>query len=504
MSDPLQRALQHMNVVFTELRRAQRTVEMNPTDVRRAILALSYTDSLGRTWHIDTRRSSDEARFMLTNDAAMSGDPGLDGLARAFRRIVAEHKGGQLSASAARERVLDLSCTDHLGRTWRIDTTRSGRAPRFFADVSPPDSEPPIGHDAHPTGEQPVLPAGTDEGDRARTAPPVASPPVTTRNRVARTGHRYRRRSGVVVSLALVVIAAVVVGLFVSSAFERSNAEGVTPGATSLGDTGPSTSQPLPAAGEQTASTPSTVPTFTTLNFSESLTIDDIPFETPLAFGTSVNGAPLPLERRGTNGGIRVLVVGVIHGDEQAGLAVVDLLHTMDLGQDIDLWLVRTMNPDGLAAGTRQNARGVDLNRNFSAGWASIGQLGYWQYSGPSPASEPETLAMMQLARMVQPDLVLWYHQDYFRIEPKGGREGQIRQRLAGLVGLPLLPISGGNYSGTANGWVRGVLNTGGVSITVEFGPTLREREAQANAEALLTIVREYFVGGGSVPLTLP
>jgi murein tripeptide amidase MpaA len=31
----------------------------------------------------------------------------------------------------------------------------------------------------------------------------------------------------------------------------------------------------------------------------------------------------------------------------------------------IDLWTIRTVNPDGIRAGTRKNARGVDLNRNF-------------------------------------------------------------------------------------------------------------------------------------------
>ena len=30
------------------------------------------------------------------------------------------------------------------------------------------------------------------------------------------------------------------------------------------------------------------------------------------------------------------------------------------------MWLVKSVNPDGVQAGTAQNAQGVDLNRNFS------------------------------------------------------------------------------------------------------------------------------------------
>jgi protein MpaA len=231
----------------------------------------------------------------------------------------------------------------------------------------------------------------------------------------------------------------------------------------------------------------------------EGKTADDIPFETPVEFGRSVQDRPLVLERLGTAGGARVLVVGVIHGNEQAGLEITALLRTMELGTNIDL----AGDVDEPRSGWRPTparTRAVDLNRNFTVNWGAIGTKGDWQYAGPSAASEPETQAMMTLARMVEPDLVIWYHQDYFRIEPKAGREGEIRSRYAGLVDLPLLPISGGSYSGTANGWVRTVIATRGMSMTVELGPELRAGEAQAHAEAVLTIVDEYWTEGGSPP----
>ena len=83
----------------------------------------------------------------------------------------------------------------------------------------------------------------------------------------------------------------------------------------------------------------------------------------------------------------KILVVGCIHGDECAGLAIISALrHTHVLG-GVQLWLVGEMNPDGAAAGTRQNAHGVDLNRNFPYRWERITDPVF--YSGPRPAQSP-------------------------------------------------------------------------------------------------------------------
>src|SRR3954469_21925282 len=87
--------------------------------------------------------------------------------------------------------------------------------------------------------------------------------------------------------------------------------------------------------------------------------------------------------------GARVLVVVCIHGNEPAGIAIVRALERAH--PNADLWLVPALNPDGLARGTRQNARGVDLNRNFAAGWRPFGPPGSVYAAGPRPFSEPET-----------------------------------------------------------------------------------------------------------------
>ena len=115
--------------------------------------------------------------------------------------------------------------------------------------------------------------------------------------------------------------------------------------------------------------------------------------------GRSVLGRPIMLVRVGDPAAPRkVLVVGCIHGDEGAGRAVVNRLREEAAAPPgVELLLVRDLNPDGRAHRTRQNAHGVDLNRNSSQGWRNLGPPGSRYYAGPRPFSEPETRAIRAL-----------------------------------------------------------------------------------------------------------
>src|SRR5436190_11200234 len=52
----------------------------------------------------------------------------------------------------------------------------------------------------------------------------------------------------------------------------------------------------------------------------------------------------------------KAVVVGCIHGNEPAGVAVVKRLVTMDPKRGVDLWLIPSINPDGQVAGTCQSS----------------------------------------------------------------------------------------------------------------------------------------------------
>jgi murein endopeptidase len=152
--------------------------------------------------------------------------------------------------------------------------------------------------------------------------------------------------------------------------------------------------------------------------------------------GRSERGRPIRFLERGNPHAKRILVVGCIHGSECAGRAVIRLLAHSPAPVNVDLWLVDNLNPDGFAAGTRQNARGVDLNRNFPSEWRPIGRRWSPQYSGPRPLSEREARIAQQLILRVRPAITIWFHQPQALVRAWGPSVAVARRyaRLAHVV----------------------------------------------------------------------
>lgn len=110
-----------------------------------------------------------------------------------------------------------------------------------------------------------------------------------------------------------------------------------------------------------------------------------------------------PADRRGRPMGPvtakrRVVVIGVIHGNEHAGARVTSLMRRLGPPGGVRLWLVPTFNVDGWARNRRTNDAGVDLDRNFPKAWR-LADRGGPNDSGPRAASEPETRAMTRFSR---------------------------------------------------------------------------------------------------------
>ena len=125
--------------------------------------------------------------------------------------------------------------------------------------------------------------------------------------------------------------------------------------------------------------------------------------------GHSVDGRAIVAYELGDPASARtVLVVGCLHGNEPAGTAVTTALARLVPPAGVDLWFVPSFNPDGQAAGTRGNAHGVDLNRNFPWRWRPL--HGVYD-SGPRPLSEPESRIVHTLLLRLRPAISIWFHQ---------------------------------------------------------------------------------------------
>jgi murein peptide amidase A len=204
--------------------------------------------------------------------------------------------------------------------------------------------------------------------------------------------------------------------------------------------------------------------------------------------GRSVRGKPIVATRYGDATSDRVaLVVGVIHGDERAGLRIVRPLRRIaPTVEGAQLWVIQTVNPDGLRAHTRKNAHGVDLNRNFPYRWRDDVPHSSGYYPGPRPSSEPETRAVMAFARRIQPDLSIWFHQPWGVVLACHGRP-PIAAEYAKLVGMHT-SCRGKGLHGTAISWEMHAF-PGSTAFVVEMPPgKIGGGSADRQARAALTV----------------
>jgi protein MpaA len=178
---------------------------------------------------------------------------------------------------------------------------------------------------------------------------------------------------------------------------------------------------------------------------------DEAPVRRKLALGRSVRGRAIAAVALGDpDDSRRLLVVGAIHGNEPAGISIArDLVADPPPRSGLILTLT-DLNPDGVAANTRQNARGIDLNRNFPWHWRHLERRGGLEYSGPGPLSEPESRIARSLILRVRPKITIWFHQPLATVDESGGSV-RVERSFARMVHLPLTRLT--RYPGSAASW---------------------------------------------------
>lgn len=147
----------------------------------------------------------------------------------------------------------------------------------------------------------------------------------------------------------------------------------------------------------------------------------------PLMIGRSVEGRPIEAFAFGT-GDRKFVVVGATHGGperntQQLSRMLIDWYasHPEEIPASVRLYIIPVLNPDGDALESRQNARGVDLNRNMDTtrdacadnDWQTtvFGAGGYISDTGgPYADSEPESRVIR--AFLLDAAAVVFIHSD--------------------------------------------------------------------------------------------
>jgi protein MpaA len=216
-------------------------------------------------------------------------------------------------------------------------------------------------------------------------------------------------------------------------------------------------------------------------------------------FGESVEGAALRAWWPTTSSPTRV-VWAAMHGEEAVTLqALHQVLRTVH-ADDACAVVVPVLNPDGVLAGTRQNARGVDLNRNFPTDtWSPAPSPTFWpttmtrqtafrtQLSSPGsePGSEPETQALMALVEQVQPEYAIDFHTPLECVIARSPASVPMAEHLAAPTGIRVVRELDGPTPGDAAAWCE---QQGVIAVTYEFELTAmnllwhRHRDAVVNA----------------------
>jgi protein MpaA len=221
----------------------------------------------------------------------------------------------------------------------------------------------------------------------------------------------------------------------------------------------------------------------------------------PEPIGTSVNGIPIigwwPALRPPSR-----VVWAAVHGEEWVTSALAHTLLRSIPAQLACAVVIPVANPDGVLLGTRQNARGVDLNRNFPSNtWSPSASPTFWPTSmtrtdafrtqqsspGEQPASEPEVRALCDLVLRVAPAAVIDLHTPLECVIATHERSEDLAHELAAHTGLPVRRHLASPTPGDAGTWCS---EQGIAAVTYELEqaplPELWHRHAAALASMIV------------------
>ncbi len=173
---------------------------------------------------------------------------------------------------------------------------------------------------------------------------------------------------------------------------------------------------------------------------------------------------------------------GAIHGDEPVSATLCErFLASLTTTTTVPLAIVPVVNPDGLLRRQKDNAAGVDLNRNFPARSWQVGTPGGYD-PGPRPLSEPESQLLEELVRRRRPRVIVALHQPFACVNWDGPADA-VAAIMSEHTGLPLQPSIGYPTPGSFGAWAG--IDLGLAVVTLELAAQVDEVQMGAAVSSL-------------------
>jgi len=207
--------------------------------------------------------------------------------------------------------------------------------------------------------------------------------------------------------------------------------------------------------------------------------------------GVSVQGKNIYLIKLG-QGSKKILLVGGHHGYEEESTSMLMRLadyfvrNAGEIPKEVSIWIVPALNPDGLDKSQRQNANGVDLNRNYGVSNWVLDKTTMF-YSGPYPFSEPETRAVRTLFDEEQFSLAITYHTNRNLVESNSYKDkfigfNKYLGKVVARTGYKYLDASGFSFEdleskGEFVSWLYQVYDIPAVCVEMKTEPVEKSFE---------------------------
>lgn len=191
-------------------------------------------------------------------------------------------------------------------------------------------------------------------------------------------------------------------------------------------------------------------------------------------YGFSRKGVPLQVYLPQT-GQTDILIFASIHGEETESTALLSKALRSLQTPPTRVAVILCANPDGALLGTRCNAAGVELNRNFpSANWQEEPVSTKWApdyglvnfSTGSEPGSEPETQALINLIENLCPTSIISLHAPLACIDDP--ELSDLAKWIATATSMPLIDDIGYPTPGSFGSWA---IEKGWHAITYELPP---------------------------------